>query len=385
MTLPLSPIDELALLLRPAGAGLHLVSTGAEAQRVLQLRLYNASSSEEVTECFVAQFSRLAKARACILAVPSDVGAGFRRGANLAPQAIRESLLQQHPDWRERCDCAGIVDLGDVFVVPQLLSDDMLNEEQKFASQNEVYASVPPDVRRTLPVSPLSILERALDLVFQLNPTIVPLVLGGDHSVAWPVIAALHRSYAGRGEEPRLGIVQPDAHTDLLASRLGIKICFATWSYHANELLGRNRRLIQLGTRASRMPKQHWESTLDVQQYWADECLARPDAVIDELIANLDSRGIDRVYFSNDIDGTDALYARATGTPEANGLTPDFVREVIRRLGTRIAAADVVEVAPPLCDDPTPTVDLAADYFARSASAALDLNWFGESSPRQAP
>ncbi|MEK6610114.1 MAG: arginase family protein, partial [Gemmatimonadota bacterium] len=49
--------------------------------------------------------------------------------------------------------------------------------------------------------------------------------------------------------------------------------------------------------------------------------------------------GVGRVYLSNDIDGADPMYAPATGAPEPGGLTPGFVRQLIRRLGERFALA----------------------------------------------
>src|SRR5205814_2480184 len=131
-----------------------------------------------------------------------------------------------------------------------------------------------------LPVSPLSIEERALDLILSLNPECRPFVIGGDHSCAWPVVAALARV------RKEFGVVQPDAHTDLLEERLGVRYCFATWSYHANDRIGRGGRLVQVGTRASRKDRAHWESTLGVRQFWAEECRARPAEALDAIDAH---------------------------------------------------------------------------------------------------
>ena len=90
----------------------------------------------------------------------------------------------------------------------------------------------------------------------------------------------------------------------------------------------------------------------------------------------MQSLGVDGVYFSNDIDGTDDSWASATGTPEAAGLEPEFLLALIRRLGatTKIIAGDVMEVAPPL--GPTPadgerTCRLAATYLRETMYAAL--------------
>ena len=370
----LAPLDELALLLKPAAGGLYLVSTGRAEQLALQQKIYDASNEADVATKFTAALAGIASAKGVVLAVPSDVGAGFRRGANLGPQAIRTALVESDPNWPARARAMGVVDIGDVFVVPQLLHDDMLAETQKAATRRAIYPNVAGDVAARLPVSPLSIAERALDLVFQLNPTVKPFVLGGDHSVAWPVSAALARVHQARGA--RFGIVQPDAHTDLLEERLGIRYCFATWSYHANDLIGRGGRMVQVGIRATRYPRAHWESLLGVRQFWAEDCLEDPRGALDAIVAHVKSTGVSGVYFSNDIDGTDSAWASATGTPEPRGLTPDFVLELIARLGREVGlvGGDVVEVAPPLgpTDEASKrTVDLAAQYFRATVEAAL--------------
>jgi agmatinase len=363
--------DELGLLLRPAGGGLHLVSTGRAAQLALQRRLYDVGSDDDVRARFLAQLDRIPTARGVILGIPSDVGAGFVRGANLGPQVIREALLAQVPDWPARCDAAGVVDLGDVFCVPQLLHDEMLSADQLAASRRALY---PDHVTAGLPVSPLSIAERALDLVFSANPRIAPFILGGDHSTAWPAVAALSRV-----RRDRWSIVQSDAHTDLLEHRLGVKYCFATWSYHANELFDRDGRLVQVGIRASGKDRGHWESALGARQLWATECLHEPEKALDTVIAHLRSVGATSVYFSNDIDGTDAKFADATGTPEPDGLEPAWVLELIARLGREIGliGGDIMEVAPAL-EVPRgsvgPTTKLAATYFRATIAATLGVS-----------
>jgi agmatinase len=363
------PLDELALLLRPAAGGIYLVSTGRDAQLAVQKRLYGASTDAEVQAKFREALARIADARVVVLGVPSDVGAGFRRGANLAPQAMRGALLDADPDWPARAAAHGVVDIGDVFVVPQLLHDGMCSAAQLDATRRAIYPALGDAERATLPASPLSIAERALDLVLQLNPRAAPVILGGDHSVAWPAVAAL-----ARGRTERWGIVQPDAHTDLLSERLGVKYCFATWSYHANELLGRDGRLVQVGIRASRHDRGHWEKGHGVRQFWASECRANARATIDAIVAHLKGLGVESVYFSNDIDGTDARWADATGTPEPDGLEPDFVVELVRRLGKEIGlvGGDVVEVAPDLATDGSKrTLNLAVRYLRETIGAIV--------------
>jgi arginase family enzyme len=360
-------LQELAWLLKPAGGGLYLVSTGKAEQQALQRHYYGADSEQDVSQAFLGTLQRIAQARVVVLGIPSDVGAGFRRGANLGPQAIRSRLLEQDPNWLQQCEARGILDIGDVFVVPQLLHDEMLSAAQLTQSRNALYPDVAPAVRNALPVSPLSIAERALALVLQINPQVKPLVLGGDHSVAWPVVKALHD--AGK----RFCITQPDAHTDLLAERLGVRICFATWTFHANELIGKQGRVIQLGVRASQRPKEHWEELLGVRQFWAEDILQDPAGTLQAVIEAVRSTGLP-VYLSNDIDGTDAKDADACGTPEPDGLQVQWLLTLIRRLGEEVGlvGADLVEVAPQLgSDSGRRTVEVAADYVRASLDALL--------------
>jgi len=363
--------DAISPMLRPAGGGIHLVSTGRAEQLALQRRLYRAPSEEEVRARWLEDLGRAATARAVLLGIPSDVGAGYRRGANLAPAAIRARLLADDPERPARARAAGVVDLGDVRVVPQLLHDEMLSAAQLEASRRALYPDVAPREATSLPVSPLSIAERVLSLVLRANPGAKVLALGGDHSCAWPVVRAL------AGARRDLGVVQLDAHTDLLPERLGIRYCFGTWSFHANELLGRRGRLVQVGTRASARDRAHWESTLGVRQFWAAEVARDPAGALDAIVAHVKASGVSAVYLSNDIDGTDAAEAEATGTPEPGGLSPEWVLALVARLGREVglAGGDVMEVAPEIAGRPGSgprTVGLAARYLAATLDAALE-------------
>ena len=364
----MTPVDELAALLRPAGGGIHLVTTGREAQAALVRRLAGADTDAGVETRWRAELGRAATARAVLLGIPCDVGAGFRRGANLAPAAIRAHLLEQDPGWFERARADGLVDLGDVFTVPQLLHDEMLSETQLAACRRALYPGLAG--AGTLPVSPLSIAEWVFRRVLAVNPGVRLLTLGGDHSAAWPAVVALAAA------QPGLGIVQLDAHTDLLPERLGVRICFGTWSFHANQLLGRGGRLVQVGIRASRHDRAHWESTLEVRQLWADEVRRDPPAAIELVVALCRAAGLTSLYLSNDVDGLDPAFAPGTGTPEPDGLSLDFVLALIERLGKEfeLRGGDVMEVAPDLA--PTPegrslTLATAAECLRVTCKAML--------------
>src|SRR5262249_17829571 len=148
--------------------------------------------------------------------VPSDCGAGLVRGASYGPLALRAALLATDKGYRSWAAREGVVDVGDVAVIPHLLHDDMVNERQKAACRAALYPSLAPPDAAGLPLAPLSIAERVVGPLLALNPRLRILLVGGDHSVAWPVIAAL-----GRHRRAPWAIVHPDAHTDLLPERLG--------------------------------------------------------------------------------------------------------------------------------------------------------------------
>lgn len=365
----MSLADDLAALLRPPGGGIHLVSTGREAQAALVRRLTGAARDDEVAPRWRAGLAGAAAARAVLLGIPSDVGAGFRRGANLAPAAIRARLLEADPGWFGRARAAGLLDLGDVFTVPQLLHDEQVAPAQLEACRRALYPDRPG---AALPVSPLSIAEHALRAVLAVNPSARVLALGGDHSCAWPAVAALAAA------RPGLGVVQVDAHTDLLPERLGIRLCFGTWSFHANELLGRGGRLVQVGIRASRRDQRHWEDALGVRQLWAAEVRADPAAAVARVVALCREAGVREVYFSHDVDGLDPAFAAGTGTPEPDGLDLDTVLALVRALGREIglAGGDVMEVAPDLAPTPAAratTLDTAVASLRATAEAALGV------------
>lgn len=333
-------LDELACYLRPPGQGIHAVSTGKQelARKTAAYLGDTWDPAQPWRDHLEAGLDAVLDAGVAMLAIPSDTGAGIVRGAARGPEAIRAGL-----------GTAPVLDLGDVFSIPQLLDEAMLSDDQRIRCQDALWPSLPETQRRMLPVSPLGMAERVRRLLLTLAPKLRLLTLGGDHTVTWPVLAPLLD-----GDTRDLAIVHFDAHTDLLPERLGITYCFATWAYHANARLGGGQRLVQLGIRASGHPRGHWQHSLDVRQIWADEArLLAPEQLASMVVEHLRERGVRRVYVSNDIDGTDACYAAACGTPEPDGLLPDQVLAVTDAVGEgfHVIGADLVELAPGLSLD----------------------------------
>ena len=362
-------------LLRPPGGGIPTFSAGVGAALVLQREYYSLRHDKKALEADDAairlyweeSWSQLAQAKCVLLGVPSDTGAGIRRGAAYGPRAVRKELLK-NAEYLSWIQSGAVVDLGDVFVNPHLLHDEMLSSEQIDRCREAMYPDAAPELRKNLAVSALSQLKQVLSAISARYPHLKFFVIGGDHSVAWPVTEAMAEKFPGS-----LGIVQPDAHTDLLPSRLGVKYCFGTWSYHAIELLGRGGKLVQLGIRQTGRDKAHWESTTGTKQYWASEINSRSvEETVADLVQHLKARGVKQIYFSNDIDGTDQSEASATGTPVSEGLDSKFLFAVIERLGREfdLVAADIMEVAPDLAQTPEERV-VTCDLAARYAVACL--------------
>ena len=347
----------LEKLLRRAGGGVYLVSSGKSEQLEFQKYFYSAPNEKEILSKWRKDLSGISTAKIAFLGVPSDVGAGYMRGANLGPQAIRDYLTRKADIYRN----PRIVDIGDIFVVPQYLSDEMLSHEQIRRGKKGIYGTTAVK----LPVGPLDMVEKVLLIIKKMNPQIVPIILGGDHSVSWPAVKAL----LSFEKKNALGILHIDAHTDLLNERLGVRYCFGTWAYHANDLVGRGGRLVQVGIRSSAKSKQHWERTLKVKQYWAEEVNCGGDRIVKEIVRHFRKKNISRIYISNDIDGTDPAWAAATGTMEQDGLRPEFVEKLISEVGANfdVIGCDVVEVAPPLRNnipgEPEKTLKTAARYI----------------------
>lgn len=355
-------LDELALYLRPPGQGIHTVSTGrSEVRKKTQSYMGLGWNPEH---SWREHLRGIASAKVGMLAIPCDTGAGIVRGCARGPEAIREALGQ-----------APCFELGDVFCVPHFLDEEMLSDAQRQRSQAVLYPEVPEAQRKAMPVSPLGMATRVYQLLAAAAPQLKVMMLGGDHSVTWaPMDALLSTTPADNAD---VGVVHFDAHTDLLAERLGVRICFATWAYHANQRLGGGQRMIQLGIRASGHDRGHWEKQEDLRQIWPDEAKELgAQGLAQAVLDHLRRKGLKRIYVTNDIDGTDAYWAGACGTPEGNGLHPDQVAAVIEALSAtpdlEIIGADLVELAPALGVDAQAT-QRSIDTAARYTRISVDL------------
>ena len=294
-----------------------------------------------------------------LLGICSDAGGGILRGAAWGPLYVRGEILDE-------IRRLGVWDVGDVRVIPHLLHDKYLNRETLRACRKSLYG----DPSSTLPVSPLSIAEDFLTEMYRLDGDKRVFGIGGDHSCSYPLVASFLRAKKASGVN--VALIHFDAHTDLLRERLGIDLCFATWTAKVLPWLVSPDYCVQLGIRATLRCKQQWESEFGIKQYWADEILSDCSAVTADLMEYLNRLDVDEIYISFDIDALDRSCAPCTGTPEDNGLEPHHCISLIGKLAGRypVTGCDLMEVAP-LTHGTSPVDQKTTLLSAKALSTAL--------------
>lgn len=256
----------------------------------------------------------LENADAAIVGAPFDTGASFRAGARFGPEGIRSvsHLLRPYNPSQDVqvFDHLSVIDYGDVPVVPGFIEESY--EKIKEGLQ-EVHAA-----------------------------GVVPLVLGGDHSIALPELRA-----AAAVHGP-LALVQFDSHADTWDQYFGKKYNHGTvFRRAAEEGLLVPENSIQVGMRGSLYDQGDLEASREL-----GFDLLTTDAVRELGIAQTLERirgrvGDAKTYVSFDVDFVDPAFAPGTGTPEVGGFSSREAQEFVRGLtGLEIVGCDVVEVYP---------------------------------------
>jgi agmatinase len=256
-------------------------------------------------------------AEAAVLGVPFDMGTQYRSGARFGPRAIREaSTLFSFGhggayDFEDDVtylpvDQVRIVDLGDADIVHTDTAKSHANTEAA--------------VRKILESGAL------------------PVILGGDHSITAPCLAAY-------SEQPPLHVIHFDAHLDFVDERHGVRYGHGNPLRRASEMAWVTG-MTQMGIRnVSSSNRSDYDdarkagsdilSVRDVRRLGAEGTLARiPSGV--------------RYYVTIDIDGFDPSIAPGTGTPSHGGFLYYEVLEILQGLAGNgeVVGLDLVEVAP---------------------------------------
>ncbi|HCS13543.1 MAG: agmatinase [Zetaproteobacteria bacterium CG06_land_8_20_14_3_00_59_53] len=238
-----------------------------------------------------------------IIGAPFDGTVSFRPGARFGPAAIRDAsdgVEVWSPLLDASLECVRYADAGDVEL-------------------------------------PMGDTGRALEMIREaadaaLDAGAAPFLLGGEHLVSLPAIAAVHARH------PDLLVVQLDAHADQREDYMGVKLSHACVIRRVAEFLGQER-IRQIGIRSGtkeeyRLMREH--GTLTTFR----------EADLEELKVWIGRRP---VYLTVDLDVFDPSCFPGTGTPEPGGIdwwTFQRFLQVLR--GCRIVGLDAVELAPQL-------------------------------------
>ncbi len=264
-----------------------------------------------------------AGAGAVILGAPFDGGTSHRPGCRFGPQAIRTTDYLPHDGRRPHLALGvdplvelGVVDLGDVEMPPGDITTSCAR------------------------------LEAAVGAVAARGT--VPVVLGGDHTIAWPDATGVAR-HVGWG---RLAMIHFDAHADTADTQFGSLMGHGTPMRRLIESGAvRGDRFLQIGLRGywPEAETLDWMAAQGMRCYEMTQVVARGlDACLTEAFAIV-TEGCDAVFLSVDLDVVDPGAAPATGTPEPGGLSARQLLDAVRRIGQELplAGADVVELSPP--------------------------------------
>lgn len=250
-----------------------------------------------------------------VVGIPFDTCATFRGGARFGPASVREmSALAAKPynpelevDIFEQCSG---VDFGDVDSVPGYVEEsfEVIAKEMK-----EIFSN-----------------------------GIIPIAIGGDHSVTLPELRACSDVYGP------VALVHFDAHYDTISEYFGKPYSHGTPFYHAaKEGLVDTSCSIQLGIREGMYGPEDDENSA-ILGYESLKASVMHHMTTDEIIQKIYERTKGKkVFVTFDIDFLDPAFAPGTGTPVPGGFSTWETLELIRGLKELdIVGYDVVEVAP---------------------------------------
>ncbi len=237
--------------------------------------------------------------RVALVGLPYDGCSSFQRGAAAAPPLIRLALASPSSNlWTES--------------LRNLEALDRLHDA------GDVSFSAGPGVREKIEAKIASLLDQGFR----------PLSLGGDHSVAYPILRAF------RGRHPRLTLVQLDAHPDLYDEFEGDRFSHACPFARIMEE-GIVARLVQIGIRTMSGHQREQADRFGVEVHDMRSWRADPPLALEGPL-----------YVSVDLDVLDPAFAPGISHREPGGMSVREVIDVIQQLPGPVVGADLVEFNP---------------------------------------
>lgn len=281
-----------------------------------------------------------------IIGVPLDHGQS-RRGVNMGPSAIR------YAGAVDRLEAIGhdVTDEGDIQV--------------DVAKSTEVNTSNLKNADEIIKAN--TNLAQKVEAVVKAGS--FPLVLGGDHSIAIGTLAGLASSYNN------LGVIWYDAHADMNTSEtspsgnvhgMPLAVCIGLGddrlvNLHSDGQKVKPENIVIIGARDVDPGERLLIKELGIKVYTMHEIDKNGmSAVMQDALAYLQSREVDGVHLSLDLDGLDPLYTPGVGTPVPGGISyreSHLAMEMLEESGL-ITSAEFVEVNP-ILDVENKTADVA--------------------------
>jgi agmatinase len=297
--------------------------------------------------------AQLAGVDVAVLGAPMDETVSNRPGSRYGPRAIRQAdeasgLPPSRPHMLLGVDpfaILNVVDYGDA-------------------------ETIPGDTAR----SHDAIRERVAEIC---AAGVIPIVLGGDHSIADPNMTAV----AAHFPPGSVGVIHFDAHADTASHLAGVERSHGTpMRLVVDRGSIRGDRFLQVGLRGfwPEPPEFAWMREVGFRWWTAYELDERGfDVCLDEVIEA--ARGWEHVFLSIDIDALDPAFAPGTGTPVPGGLTTRELGRATRRITAElpVCAIELVEVAPAY--DPSGNITaIAANNLVLEALSGLALQRSGQ-------
>jgi len=256
----------------------------------------------------------LAGVDVAIVGAPTDDLVSDRPGARFGPRAIRAASCPPGRHLEAGVDAMAelrMVDYGDAPVLP--------------ADATRSHAAI----------------ERTVGEVVEAGA--IPVVLGGDHSIAEPDIRACARRHGV------LGLVHFDTHTDTGAEVFGVEISHGTPMYRLVEQGWLDpKRYVQIGLRGYWPgPREFaWQAEHGITSFFMHDVRELGIAAVVDRTVEIVAEG--PTFASVDVDVLDPAFAPGTGTPEPGGMTSADLLWACRTVAERLelVGADVVEVIP---------------------------------------
>jgi agmatinase len=259
--------------------------------------------------------AELAGADAAIVGAPMDELTSDAPGARFGPRAIRAAGCAAGPHLEAGVDALGrdlrVIDFGDAPILP---AD---------------------------PVRSHRAIEETVAMVLAAGA--IPIVLGGDHSIAEPDIRACAEVHGP------VGLVHFDAHTDTGREVFGVELSHGTPMYRLVESGHVDpARYVQIGLRGYWPGEEEfaWQRSRGIASHFMHDVRDRGiRAVVADTVAAV---GDGPVFLSVDVDVLDPAFAPGTGTPEPGGMTSADLLLACRALASdlELVGAEVVEVLP---------------------------------------